>query len=82
MSARGRRSSPPAILSEDEFRLAEECRLFYMALTRARRSVVWLTVEKQFSVFPTELVDSHQFEVIGVDAEVAAINASRSVIAA
>ncbi|QQP97957.1 UvrD-helicase domain-containing protein [Lysobacter enzymogenes] len=62
-----------AMPSEDTFPLAEERRLFYVALTRARRSVAMFTVEKQFSVFLTELMESQQLEVIGVDGEVAEI---------
>lgn len=66
-----------AMPSEDKFPLAEERRLFYVSLTRARRSVVMFTVEKQFSVFLTELVESKQLEVIGVDGDVAEIVACR-----
>lgn len=40
----------------DAFPLAEERRLFYVALTRARRSVLLLTVEQQESPFIKELI--------------------------
>nr|WP_285222273.1 MULTISPECIES: 3'-5' exonuclease [unclassified Lysobacter] len=64
-----------AMPSEDKFPLAEERRLFYVALTRARRSVAMFTVEKQFSVFLTELVENQRLEITGVDGEVVEIKA-------
>jgi DNA helicase-4 len=62
-----------AMPSEDKFHLAEERRLFYVALTRARRSVAMFTLQGKFSVFLTELVDSQALEVIGVDGQAADI---------
>ncbi|ATE70776.1 UvrD-helicase domain-containing protein [Lysobacter capsici] len=59
-----------AMPSEDKFPQAEERRLFYVALTRARRSVAMFTVQGKFSVFLTELVDGKRLEVIGVDGQV------------
>lgn len=52
-----------AMPSGDAFPLAEERRLFYVALTRARRSVLLLTVEHQESPFIKELVRDHGFTV-------------------
>nr|WP_081620245.1 UvrD-helicase domain-containing protein [Arthrobacter sp. 162MFSha1.1] len=43
----------------DTYPLAEERRLFYVALTRARRSVLLLTVEGQESPFIKELMKDH-----------------------
>ncbi len=47
----------------DAFPLAEERRLFYVALTRARRSVLLLTVEHQESPFIKELIRDHGLTV-------------------
>lgn len=47
----------------DPFFLAEERRLFYVALTRARRSVAMVTVRGQMSVFLEELVKDGQVTV-------------------
>jgi DNA helicase-4 len=44
---------------EETFPLAEEGRLFYVALTRARRSVLILTVKNRESPFLRELLDDH-----------------------
>lgn len=62
-----------AMPSEDKFHLAEERRLFYVALTRARRSVAMFTLQGKPSVFLTELIDSQALQVIGVDGQVADI---------
>jgi DNA helicase-4 len=51
----------------DDHPHAEERRLFYVALTRARRSVLLITVEHRFSPFIVELVREHQLEVTSVD---------------
>nr|WP_230123459.1 UvrD-helicase domain-containing protein [Pseudomonas sp. Bi70] len=47
----------------DSYLFAEERRLFYVALTRARRTVVMYTVDKQVSVFLKELVEEGALEV-------------------
>lgn len=47
----------------DAFPLAEERRLFYVALTRAKRSVLLLTVEHKESPFIQELVRDHGLTV-------------------
>lgn len=47
----------------DSYLFAEERRLFYVALTRARRTVVMYTVDKQVSVFLKELVQEGALEV-------------------
>lgn len=51
----------------DDFPHAEERRLFYVALTRARRSVLLITVEHRLSPFVVELVRDHRLEPIAVD---------------
>jgi DNA helicase IV len=47
----------------DSFEYAEERRLFYVALTRARISVTLFTISHKESPFITELVRDHRFEV-------------------
>lgn len=51
----------------DEFPLGEERRLFYVALTRARRSVAMFTVSGKRSAFLTELVHAGAVEVTRID---------------
>lgn len=46
-----------AMPGSDSYYLSEERRLFYVALTRARRSVAMFTVQGQTSVFLDELVE-------------------------
>jgi DNA helicase-4 len=58
-----------AMPSGDAFPLAEERRLFYVALTRARRSVLLLTVEHQESPFIKELVRDHGLTVQNLDGQ-------------
>lgn len=53
--------------SNDTHPFAEERRLFYVALTRARRSVVLMTVENSLSEFIVELVNDKKVEVISID---------------
>jgi DNA helicase-4 len=43
----------------DPFPLAEERRLFYVAMTRARRAVLLLTIQKRESPFLLELIRDH-----------------------
>lgn len=47
----------------DSFEYAEERRLFYVALTRARTSVTLFTISHKESPFITELVKDHRLEV-------------------
>jgi DNA helicase-4 len=47
----------------DDFPHAEERRLFYVALTRARRAVLLLTIENKESPFLIELVKDHGLSV-------------------
>ena len=47
----------------DQFPDAEERRLFYVALTRARKKVYLVTVEKNTSVFAKELIDKYADEM-------------------
>jgi DNA helicase-4 len=56
-----------AMPSNDTHPFAEERRLFYVALTRARRSVVLMTVENRLSEFIIELAKDKQVEIFGVD---------------
>ncbi|NIJ67673.1 UvrD-helicase domain-containing protein [Xanthomonas sp. 60] len=53
----------------DDFPLGEERRLFYVALTRARRSVAMFTVSGKRSAFLTELVRAGAVEVTRLDGE-------------
>jgi DNA helicase IV len=53
----------------DHFPHGEERRLFYVALTRARRSVSMFTVAGQSSCFVDELVADHGLTVTNVDGE-------------
>ena len=47
----------------DTFEFAEERRLFYVALTRARKTVTLVTISHKESPFITELVKEHDLEV-------------------
>lgn len=47
----------------DSYHLGEERRLFYVALTRARRSVAMFTVANQVSTFLTELEKDEQVKI-------------------
>lgn len=48
----------------EKFEHAEERRLFYVALTRARKSVTILTSREKPSVFVTELIKDREYEVL------------------
>ncbi|NMM20960.1 MAG: UvrD-helicase domain-containing protein [Rhodoferax sp.] len=54
----------------DAFEYAEERRLFYVALTRARSTVSLITLAHKESPFITELVKEHQIEVHNADGSV------------
>jgi DNA helicase-4 len=56
-----------AMPSGDTFPFAEERRLFYVALTRARRQVVMVTVDGRLSPFLTELVTESDVKIADVD---------------
>jgi DNA helicase-4 len=51
----------------DDFELAEERRLFYVALTRARSTVTLITVAGKESSFLIELVNAHRLPVTAAD---------------
>ncbi|MDM4772855.1 UvrD-helicase domain-containing protein [Solimonas sp. SE-A11] len=55
-----------AMPAGDTFPLGEERRLFYVALTRARRRVILFTVKGQRSVFLRELEDEKAVQVLSV----------------
>ena len=63
-----------AMPSEDVFEDAEERRLFYVALTRARSTVTLVTVAHKESVFVTELVKEHNISVHDIDGVVESAN--------
>ncbi|WP_240694545.1 3'-5' exonuclease [Cryobacterium sp. SO1] len=48
-----------AMPAAEDFRQAEERRLFYVAMTRARRAVLLFTVNKRESPFLMELIGDH-----------------------
>ncbi|MDN2677674.1 UvrD-helicase domain-containing protein [Janthinobacterium sp. SUN033] len=56
-----------AMPSEDTYAFSEERRLFYVALTRARRSVTIFTVDGRMSPFVVELINDIKLEVQGID---------------
>jgi DNA helicase-4 len=56
-----------AMPSDDIFSFSEERRLFYVALTRARRSVAIFTVDSRMSPFVVELINDIKLEVKGID---------------
>jgi len=59
-----------AMPSGDNFPLGEERRLFYVALTRARRCVAMFTVRGQTSSFLTELLEEKAIVVTDTDGDV------------
>jgi DNA helicase-4 len=63
-----------AMPSGDTFPFAEERRLFYVALTRARRQVVMMTVEGRLSPFVSELATDSKVEIVDVDGKPAEDN--------
>lgn len=58
-----------AMPAEDPYPKAEERRLFYVALTRARRSVAMFTVQGRESPFVIELMKDGWVEVLDADGE-------------
>jgi DNA helicase IV len=56
-----------AMPAEDLYPKAEERRLFYVALTRARRSVAMFTIQGQVSEFLLELMTDHQVSLLDAD---------------
>jgi DNA helicase-4 len=56
----------------DSFENAEERRLFYVALTRAKTSVTLITVARRESTFIAELAKNHELTVCNLDGEVSA----------
>lgn len=58
-----------AMPNNDNFPLSEERRLFYVALTRARRSVAMFTARGQRSVFLDELVEEQAVVITNIDGE-------------
>ena len=58
-----------AMPSYDTYYQAEERRLFYVALTRARRSVAMFTVEGQISEFLIELVREREVDILDTTGE-------------
>ena len=51
----------------DSHEFAEERRLFYVAMTRARQTVTLVTIARKESVFITELIRDHQITVRDID---------------
>lgn len=51
----------------DDYVYAEERRLFYVALTRARKEVTLVTVARKESSFVTELVRDHDLRILNAD---------------
>nr|WP_301334659.1 3'-5' exonuclease [Variovorax dokdonensis] len=51
----------------DSYEYAEERRLFYVALTRARATATLISIEHKESAFITELVKDQQLEVLTAD---------------
>lgn len=56
-----------AMPAREPFPFAEERRLFYVALTRARRSVTLVTVQHRVSSFLTELVREQGLRLVNAD---------------
>lgn len=56
-----------AMPSGDDYAYAEERRLFYVALTRAKNNVTLITVARKESNFVTELLRDHHLTVLNAD---------------
>lgn len=61
-----------AMPSGESYPFSEERRLFYVALTRARRSVVVVTVENRLSPFVGEIVLDNKMQILNADGTEAA----------
>lgn len=59
-----------AMPGSEGFEFAEERRLFYVALTRARSTVTMVTISHKESAFITELVKTQGIEIRNIDGEV------------
>lgn len=76
---RGRKGFPSEIADDpvlqcamplpEKFPFAEERRLFYVALTRARRGVFIFTVQNKQSAFLIELAQRNELQIVGRDGE-------------
>ena len=62
-----------AMSDADDFKHAEERRLFYVALTRARRDVLLIAVDRNESSFVVELIEDGLVAVVGEDPEAPAL---------
>lgn len=60
-----------AMPSGDSFEFAEERRLFYVALTRAKKTATLITIRGKESAFVLELVRDHEIIIYAQDGEVA-----------
>ncbi|MFG6432565.1 UvrD-helicase domain-containing protein [Roseateles sp. LYH14W] len=58
-----------AMPGEDSHEFAEERRLFYVGLTRARKTVTLITIERKESTFVSELIRDHGIKVLNVDGD-------------
>lgn len=57
----------------DNYEHAEERRLFYVGLTRAKLSVTLVTIEGKESKFVTELINDHQIKVTDIEGQVSLV---------
>ncbi len=61
-----------AMPSGDSYEYAEERRLFYVAMTRARSTVTLIAIARKESPFITELVKDQKMEIRNVDGTISA----------
>lgn len=54
----------------EDFAFAEERRLFYVALTRAKRSITLITLKHRESSFVTELIKDHKIQPTTLDGQI------------
>ena len=59
-----------AMPDTEDFALAEERRLFYVALTRAKRSITLITIRYRESSFVTELIKDHKTRLTTLDGHI------------
>ncbi len=62
-----------AMSDADDFKHAEERRLFYVALTRARRDVLLIAVDRNESPFVVELIEDNLVSVVGEDPDASSL---------